>query len=319
MQIRRVKRNKGRLSKLLVILLLLGACCLGLYLAGYVFAPEVASTPALPPTSASALTLTPTVPTPTSTATATVTRVLTETPALTSTSNPTLTPATTQTRTPTITLQAIINGECLPTNTKREVGVVTAVIDGDTIAVEIDGTDYVVRYIGIDSPEATSDVLSGEATQKNEDLVLGKTVTLIMDTSEVDRYERLLRYVIVDDVFVNETMVRLGMATAVSYPPDTACASTFREAQGIAEMGLLGMWAAPLLNPTARAGDSPLPTDTPPPGGSSVCNCSIDYNCSNFSTHSEAQACFSSCGGSSAYNWSGMDGDHDGQACESLP
>ena len=194
-----------------------------------------------------------------------------------------------------------------------------SVIDGETIAVEINGTDYVVRYIGIDSPEATSDVLASQATQKNEDLVLGKTVTLIMDISEVDRYEHLLRYVIVDDVFVNETMVRVGMATAVSYPPDTACASTFREAQGIAEMGLLGMWAAPLLNPTARAGDSPLPTATALPGGTSVCNCSIDYNCSNFSTHSEAQACFSSCGGSTTYNWSGMDGDHDGEPCESLP
>ena len=256
-------------------------------------------------------------PASTPTFTATNTALPSETP--TATSTPTLTATPTQTQTATITLQAIINGECLPTNTKREVGVVKSVIDGETIAVEINGTDYVVRYIGIDSPEATSDILAGQATQKNEDLVLGKTVTLIMDTSEVDRDERLLRYVIVDGVFVNETMVRLGMATAVSYPPDTACASTFREAQGIAEMGFLGIWAAPLLNPTARAGDSPLPTATAPPGGTSVCNCSIDYNCSNFSTHSEAQACFSSCGGSTTYNWAGLDGDHDGQACESLP
>jgi len=268
------------------------------------------------PTSTNASTPTD-IPASTPTFTPTNTALPTETSTATSTS--TLTPTPTQTQTATITLQAIINGECLPTNTKREVGVVKSVIDGDTIAVDINGTDYVVRYIGIDSPEATSDVLASQATQKNEDLVLGKTVTLIMDISEVDRYERLLRYVIVDGVFVNETMVRLGMATAVSYPPDTACASTFREAQGIAEMGLLGMWAAPLLNPTARAGDSPFPTATAPPGGTSVCNCSIDYNCSDFSTHSEAQACFSSCGGSSAYNWSGMDGDHDGQACESLP
>ena len=243
----------------------------------------------------------------------------TETPLPTATSTPTLTPTTTQTQTPTITLQAIINAECIPTDTNREIGVVTDVIDGDTIAVEIDGTNYVVRYIGIDSPEATSDVLAGQATQKNEDLVLGKTVTLIMDTSEVDRFERLLRYVIVDDVFVNEALVRLGMAVAVSYPPDTACLSTFKEAQGVAELGLLGMWAAPLLNPTARAGDSLFPTATASPGGTSVCNCSIDYNCSDFSTHSEAQACFTSCGGSSSYNWSGMDGDHDGEPCESLP
>ena len=257
------------------------------------------------------------IPASTPTFTPTNTALPSEPP--TATSTPTLTPTPTQTQTATITLQVIINGECLPTNTKREVGIVKSIIDGETIAVEINGTDYVVRYIGIDSPEATSDILAGQATQKNEDLVLGKTVTLIMDTSEVDRFDRLLRYVIVDGVFVNETIVRLGMATAVSYPPDTACASTFGEAQGIAEMGLLGMWAAPLLNPTARGGDSPFSTATAPPGGTSVCNCSIDYNCSDFSTHSEAQACFSSCGGSTTYNWSGMDGDHDGEPCESLP
>lgn len=263
-----------------------------------------ASTPTAPPAATPTFTPTNTVPP-------------TETP--TATSAPTLTPTPTQTTTPTITLQAIIKGECLPTNTKREVGVVTKVIDGDTIAVEINGTNYVVRYIGIDSPEATSDVLAGQATQKNEDLVLGKTVTLIMDTSEVDRYERLLRYVIVDGVFVNETLVRLGLAEAVSYPPDTACLGTFREAQGIAEVGLLGMWAAPLLDPGSRTGDSLFPTIAAPTGGTGVCNCSIDYDCGDFSTHSEAQTCFTSCGGSSSYNWAGLDGDHDGQACESLP
>src|SRR5690606_28210130 len=140
-----------------------------------------ASTPTEPPASSPTFT-------PTNTA------LPSETP--TATSTPTLPLTPTQTQTATITLQALINGAALPTNTKKELGVVTAIIDGDTIAVEIDGISYVVRYIGIDSPEATSDVLAGQATQKNEDLVLGKTVTLIMDTSEVDRDERLLRYVI---------------------------------------------------------------------------------------------------------------------------
>lgn len=255
-------------------------------------------------------------PAPTPTLTPTNTAPPTDTPAPTATSTPA--------PTPTSTRQAILNGECLPTNTQRQVGVVTAVIDGDTIAVQIDGTKYVVRYIGIDSPESTSDAFAEEASSQNKALVLGKTVTLITDTSEVDRYDRLLRYVIVDDVFVNEALVRLGMAVAVSYPPDTACLATFREAQGAAELGLLGMWAASLLNPTALAGDAlfptlPAPTATTPPGGTIVCNCSIDYNCSDFSTHAEAQACFNSCGGSSTYNWSGLDGDHDGEPCESLP
>lgn len=295
---------------LLTILLLLGACSGSRPVSPIdidaTISAGIAQTQQANPTS------TPTEPpTPTPTITPTNTAPPTDTPAPTATSTPA--------PTPTSTRQAIHNGECLPTNTQRQVGVVTAVIDGDTIAVEIDGTKYVVRYIGIDSPESTSDAFAEEASNQNKALVLGKTVTLITDTSEVDRYDRLLRYVIVDDVFVNEALVRLGMAVAVSYPPDTACLTTFREAQGAAELGLLGMWAAPLLNPTARAGDALFPTLPAPTAQTSLCNCAVDYDCGDFSTHSEAQACFNSCGGSPNYNWSGMDGDGDGEPCESLP
>ena len=65
----------------------------------------------------------------------------------------------------------------------------------------------------------------------------------------------------------------------------------------------------------------PPPTSPPPtsPPSSGVCNCSIDYNCSDFATHAAAQECFESCGGGPGYNWSGLDGDGDGEACESLP
>jgi len=42
------------------------------------------------------------------------------------------------------------------------------------------------------------------------------------------------------------------------------------------------------------------------------------YNCSNFSTHAEAQATFESCGGI-ANDVHRLDGDGDGIACESLP
>jgi len=44
-----------------------------------------------------------------------------------------------------------------------------------------------------------------------------------------------------------------------------------------------------------------------------------DCNCSDFPTHAEAQRIFEKHGGSPSYNWSGLDGDHDGLACESLP
>jgi len=79
--------------------------------------------------------------------------------------------------------------------------------------------------------------------------------------------------------------------------------------------------------PTNPPPTSPPPTNPPPPTSppptspppSGVCNCAIDYNCSDFATHAAAQECFESCGGSPNYNWSGLDRDRNGIACESLP
>src|SRR5262249_58597851 len=44
-----------------------------------------------------------------------------------------------------------------------------------------------------------------------------------------------------------------------------------------------------------------------------------EINCSDFSTHAAAQQCVTAHGGSSSNNVAGLDGDHDGIACESLP
>jgi micrococcal nuclease len=188
------------------------------------------------------------------------------------------------------------------------------VTDGDTIVVNIDGKEFRLRYIGIDSPESGE---SGgyEATQKNKALVEGKTVTLVKDVSETDSYGRLLRYVFVEEIFVNYEMVRSGYAESGSWPPDTSCDEIFSSANNIAKTNRLGLWnstATPIyfapIYPTSQPGATSQPI-----GG---CNCSVDYNCDDFSTHSEAQACYVSCGGN---NWAGLDRDNDGSACESLP
>jgi len=190
---------------------------------------------------------------------------------------------------------------------------VLSITDGDTIVVEIEGVDYKVRYIGMDCPESGNG-LGLSATEKNKELVLGKSVILVKDSSETDRYGRLLRYVIVGDVFVNEYLVRLGLAEASSYPPDTSCDNQYSSSQSVAQSGFLGMWNQPQVTPNSRF-VSPTITEPAQP----VCNCSVNYNCSDFSSHSAAQSCFNYCGGSTSYNFAGLDRDRDGSACESLP
>jgi micrococcal nuclease len=143
----------------------------------------------------------------------------------------------------------------VPTNNDRVKARVVRITDGDTIVVTIDGVEHKVRYIGVDSPEPGA--YGGNLSSYiNSQLVLGKTVTLVKDVSETDKYDRLLRYVFVGDTFVNYEMVRSGYATAGSWPPDTSCDSAFLTAFATAKSNKVGLW-----KPTA----TPVPYVPPVP------------------------------------------------------
>ena len=139
---------------------------------------------------------------------------------------------------------------------------VVSVTDGDTIRVLMpDGTNEPVRLIGIDAPEDGS-LLDQEATAYLEDLVLGKDVRLVVDVSDRDRFDRLLRYVYVGDVFVNSRMVRVGLAIARRYEPDTAKATLLEAAQGMAEHGALGLFSPAATTTVSVATTNPTTTTT---------------------------------------------------------
>lgn len=119
---------------------------------------------------------------------------------------------------------------------------VTRVIDGDTIAIE---GGYRVRYIGIDTPEIhpETEAFGIEAWQANRQLVEGKLVRLERDISETDKYNRLLRYVYVDDTMVNAELVRQGLAQVKAYPPDTKYQDYLEALEAEAKGEGRGMWA----------------------------------------------------------------------------
>ncbi len=122
---------------------------------------------------------------------------------------------------PLFTLPADAN--CTPDNSQRVMGTVTDIWSGDSIQVNINGQSFEVRYIGIDAGDLPSDA--------NRQLVEGKQVLLITDTTDVDEYGRLPRYVIADGVFVNLELLRRNAAYLSFEPPDLACEQVFTEAQ----------------------------------------------------------------------------------------
>lgn len=119
---------------------------------------------------------------------------------------------------------------------------VVQVIDGDTIEVRLpDGTLERVRLIGIDAPEV-NEPGSEEASARLAELVEGAQIRMEADVSDRDRFDRLLRYVMVGDAFVNEILVREGLAAAVQYPPDTGRAETLEAAEALARGNQSGLW-----------------------------------------------------------------------------
>jgi endonuclease YncB( thermonuclease family) len=124
------------------------------------------------------------------------------------------------------------------------VALVTGIVDGDTIHINIAGEPFKLRYIGIDAPEMDSP--SGPiAREANRRLVEGQTVYLEKDVSDTDRYGRLLRYVyLADGTFVNAELIRQGYAVAKAYPPDTRHHRQLSQLQDEARRALRGLWKA---------------------------------------------------------------------------
>ncbi|HEX5395630.1 MAG TPA: thermonuclease family protein, partial [Candidatus Limnocylindria bacterium] len=122
--------------------------------------------------------------------------------------------------------QAPASGEKLTPSGPTQVAQVVSITDGDTIRVQFGGSEYRVRYIGMDTPETHfgTEWMGPEAAQANADLVAGRQVVLEKDVSETDEFGRLLRYVWLHDdgtwLLVNLELLREGFAQVATYPPD---------------------------------------------------------------------------------------------------
>lgn len=241
---------------------------------------------------------------------------------LANSTNPQGSPSPISTRTPATTPTST------PTRSEETVKVVY-VIDGDTI--EIEGGKR-VRYIGIDTPETVDprkpvQCFGKEASDKNKELVSGKGVRLEKDVSETDKYGRLLRYVYIENTFVNDYLVRQGYAYASSYPPDVKYQNQFTQAQTEAKSSKKGLWADNACGENSTKSTYPTPATAIQPkitntSGSCKYSCSSpDRDCSDFSTHAEAQFFFNCCGFTATYDPMRLDnvGVGNGIACESLP
>lgn len=103
---------------------------------------------------------------------------------------------------------------CNPVATEKEEGFiqgkVVSVADGDTITILTDADERIkVRLYGIDAPERGQDFGNKARIHLNE-LCYGKNVRV--EKKGVDQYKRVLGIVYIDNLNLNQEMVKNGLA-----------------------------------------------------------------------------------------------------------
>lgn len=135
-------------------------------------------------------------------------------------------------------------------------GLVVQVIDGDTIAVVMEGDPpalaYEVSYIGVEAPPNTPanpwGVVSYETNRKMTGL---KVVRLVRDETELDEEGRLLRHVYVDNQLMSIILAEQGLVEAVDPGQNREFQAEIAEAEARAAAANLGLWGE--AAPTATA------------------------------------------------------------------
>ena len=149
-----------------------------------------------------------------------------------------------------------------PENIAEGVYRVRRVVDGDTLIVssqeDANGrstsshqdTEIRVRLLGVDTPETVRpnhpiEPWGLQATDFTKQFVSQGQVTLRFGPTRKDQYGRILAYVFVDELMLNEELARAGLAQVKIYSGEASSLSTrLRVAEAEARQALRGIWSA---------------------------------------------------------------------------
>lgn len=129
-------------------------------------------------------------------------------------------------------------------------------VDGDTAVFAFDADqdgkkeEFSARFLLIDTPETRhpklgKQPLGDEAKERTAAILSQGNITLEFDVGQrLDKYDRILVYVYVDGVSVQETLLKEGLArVAYVYPPNTRYLTEFEQAEAMAKKKNTGVWA----------------------------------------------------------------------------
>lgn len=213
---------------------------------------------------------------------------------------------------PTATLLPV-PASCAQQGSESRQGVLSGVSGDGTLEVLADGQTLLVTLAGVEVLAAADPAHPGATAEQTEqrlrELLENKPVILVADAAGADASGRLPRYVFAGGHFINYELVRDGLAQVDADSSSLACAGFLQSAEEQARADHIGAW---LPTPVPTMTFIPFVPLEPDQNG---CDCSKRYTCEDFSSHSQAQACYNAC---NDYN-SALDSDRDGIACEGLP
>jgi micrococcal nuclease len=133
--------------------------------------------------------------------------------------------------------------------TAGALALVTRVVDGDTVEVQLGGREEDVRYIGVDTPESVApgqpvECYGNDASEFNRSLVEGERVRLEYGAERRDVYGRLLAYVYLRGDLVNAELLQRGYARTLAIAPNTDRAELFDRIEQRAANAGRGLWGA---------------------------------------------------------------------------
>jgi endonuclease YncB( thermonuclease family) len=146
-----------------------------------------------------------------------------------------------------IAMTTVMAAQIAQAPARSDAVLVTAVFDGDTIAVSTIGR---VRLLGIDAPEMahgldTAAPFAREARTRLADLVLRRFVRLEYEGERADVYGRRLAYLLAEDgTSINAVLLREGLARISARTPLSRL-DEFRRAEAEAQAYRRGMWGMP--------------------------------------------------------------------------
>lgn len=137
-----------------------------------------------------------------------------------------------------------------PQNTTKIYYSVTRVVDGDTIIVDMNGTEERIRLVGVNTPESVDprrpvQCFGKEASAFLKKILDGREVTLEKDSSQgdTDKYHRLLRYVYLPNgTFINKLLIEEGYGHEYTYRTPYKYQLEFKKAEQEARTTKRGLW-----------------------------------------------------------------------------